>query len=154
MSWWIAESERTVTEVVPAPPDAVRDFYVDLDSLQVVHPLIVSVKELSREDLADGGYRQTYRVVDRLKLGPVSFRTAYVAAWQVPPHGDVLTEADQSPSVSLRGTVSFDPVDAGTRLTERIRISAPRPLAGFTTREAVKAHTAMLASIRAHFEKA
>ena len=34
MSWWIARAERTMTEDVPAPPDVVRDFYVDLDSLR------------------------------------------------------------------------------------------------------------------------
>ena len=151
MSWWIAEAERTVTDVVPAPPDVVRDFYVDLDSLTVVHPLIVSVKELSRTDDPDG-YRQTYRVVDRINMGPFSFRIAYRAGWQVPLHGDVLTEAYQSPSVRLLGRVRFEPVDGGTRLTERIRISAPRPLASYTNREAVKAHTSMLAGIRAHFE--
>ena len=150
MSWWIAESERTVTEVVPARPDEVRAFYVDLDSLQVVHPLIVSVEELSRTDGADG-YRQTYRVVDRVRMGPLSFRIAYRAAWQVPLRGDVLTEADQSPGVRLRGTVSFEPVEGGTQVTERIRIAAPRLLAGYTVREAVSAHIAMLASIRAHF---
>jgi hypothetical protein len=54
--------------------------------------------------------------------------------------------------VRLRGTVSFEPISAGTRLTERIRIAAPRPLAGTTTREAVKAHITMLSGIRTHFE--
>ena len=152
MSWWTPEAERTVTEDVPASPEAVRDFYVDLDSLTLVHPLIVSVEELSRDDLADGGYRQRYRVVDRVRMGPFRFQIAYRAQWDVPVQGDVLTEAVQSPGVRLRGTVSFEPIDGGTRLTERIRISAPRPLAGYTNREAVKAHVAMLASIRAHFE--
>jgi hypothetical protein len=33
-----------------------------------------------------------------------------------------------------------------------MRIEAPRALAGMTTREAVKAHTAMLAGIRQIFE--
>ncbi|BCI92167.1 hypothetical protein NIIDMKKI_73730 [Mycobacterium kansasii] len=48
--------------------------------------------------------------------------------------------------------MSFEPIDTGTRLTERIRITAPRLLAAFTTREAVKAHRAMLSGIRRHFE--
>jgi hypothetical protein len=50
--------------------------------------------------------------------------------------------------------VSFEAIDGGTRVTERIRIAAPRPLAPVTTREAVKAHIAMLAGIRRHFESA
>ncbi|GAA4700676.1 SRPBCC family protein [Nocardioides conyzicola] len=153
MSWWIAEAERTLTEDVPAPPDQVRDLYVDLDSLQVVHPLIVSVEELSRTDEADG-YRQTYRVVDQLRMGPFNFRITYRAGWHVPVHGPVETEAHQSPSVRLLGTVTFDPGSGGTRVTERLRISAPRPLVGYTAREAVKAHAAMFAGIRAHFAAA
>ena len=41
MSWWIAHAEKTLSEDVPAPPDGVRDFYVDLDNIKLVHPLIV-----------------------------------------------------------------------------------------------------------------
>jgi hypothetical protein len=151
MSWWTVHAERTLTEQVPAPPGAVRDFYVDLDNIKIVHPLIVSVETVSRSETEDG-YRQTYRVVDRIPLGPFTIRTAYQARLRVPASGDVLTEADQSPGVRLRGTVSFDPVDGGTRVTERIRIAAPRLLAGVTIREGVKAHIEMLAGIRSHFE--
>ncbi len=64
----------------------------------------------------------------------------------------MLTEARQFPAVRLDGVVSFDPIPAGTRLTERIRISAPWPLLGMTARQAVAAHQEMLAGIRRHFE--
>jgi len=150
MSWWIARVERTMTEVVPARPDVVRDFYVDLDNLRVVHPLIVSVEETSRSEDADG-YHQRYRVVDQMRLGPFRFRITYRAGWRVPVAGDVHTEARQSPGVRLDGTVSFDAIEGGTRITEHIRIEAPRPLTAYTAREAVKAHVAMLSAIRAHF---
>lgn len=53
----------------------------------------------------------------------------------------------------LNGIVSFEPIEAGTRLTERLTISTPRPLAAITQREAVNAHVAILAGIRSHFEK-
>ena len=138
---------------MPAPPGDVRDFYVDLDNLKLVHPLIVSVQATSRTETPDG-YLQSYRVVDRIPLGPFTIKTAYRARLHVRADGDVMTEADQSPGVRLRGTVSFVPSDRGTRLTERIRIAAPRPLVAVTTREALKAHTAMLAGIRRHFESA
>jgi hypothetical protein len=151
MSWWVAHAERALSEEVPAPPDDVRDFYVDLDNIKLVHPLIVSVQATSRTETPDG-YLQSYRVVDRIPLGPFTIKTAYQARLHVRVDGVVMTEADQSPGVRLRGTVSFDPIDGGTRLTERIRITAPRPLAAMTTREAVKAHIAMLAGIRRHFE--
>ena len=151
MRWWVAHAGCTLTEEVPAPPGDVRAFYVDLDNLRLIHPLIVSVQALSRNAIPDG-YVQSYRVVDRIPLGPLSLKITYRARLRVPDRGDVLTEADQSPKVRLRGRVAFEPVAGGTRLTERIRISAPRPLAALTTREAVKAHVAMLAGIRRHFE--
>jgi Polyketide cyclase / dehydrase and lipid transport len=151
MSWWVAHAERTLSEEVPAPPADVRDFYVELDNIKLVHPLIVSVQATSRAETPDG-YRQSYRVVDRIPLGPLHLRIAYRARLHVRADGEVTTEADQSPGVRLRGTVSFAPIDGGTRITERIRIAAPRPLARVTTREAVKAHIEMLAGIRRHFE--
>ena len=151
MSWWIARTEKKLSEDVPAPPDEVRDFYVDLDNIKLVHPLIVSVQTISRTEGPDG-HRQSYRVKDRIPLGPLTIKITYEARLDVPRDGDVLTEADQSPGVRLRGRVSFEPIDAGTRITERILIAAPRPLAPMTTREGVKAHIAMLAGIRRHFE--
>ena len=111
----------------------------------------MSVETLSRSETPDG-FVHSYRVRDRIPLGPFTINITYRARLQVPAAGDVLTEADQSPGVHLRGTVSFEPIAAGTRVTERIRIAAPRPLAPMTTREAVKAHIAMLAGIRRHFE--
>ena len=151
MSWWVAHAERTLTQDVPAAPGAVRDFYVNLDNIKVVHPLIVSVETLSRSQTPNG-YLQSYRVIDRIPLGPFTIKVAYQARLCVPVEGDVLTEADQSPGVRLRARVSFEPIGTGTLVTERIRIAAPRLLAPITTREAVKAHIAMLAGIRGHFE--
>jgi carbon monoxide dehydrogenase subunit G len=151
MSWWIAHTEKTLSEDVPAPPDEVREFYVDLDNIKIVHPLIVSVQATSRTQTPEG-YLQSYRVVDRIPLGPLTMRITYRARLHVRTDGDVLTEADQFPGVRLRGAVSFEPIDAGTRVTERIRIAAPRPLAAMTAREGVKAHIEMLAGIRRHFE--
>ena len=156
MSLWTAHSEHALSEDVPAPPEAVRDFYVDLDNIKLVHPLIVSVESLARNETSDG-YRHSYRVVDRIPLGPFTMQITYQACLHVRRAGYVLTEADQSPGVRLRGTVSFDPIRepvVGTRITERIQISAPRLLAPITRREGIKAHIAMLAGIRSHFESA
>ncbi|ORV10724.1 SRPBCC family protein [Mycobacterium celatum] len=151
MSWWVTHAERTLTEEVPASPEDVRDFYVDLDNIKAVHPLVVSVRTLSRTETADG-YQQAYRVTDRIPFGSLNLRVSYRARLHVPAHGDVTTEAHQFPGVRLGGTVSFEPIDAGTRVVERLRIAAPRPLAPMTTREAVDAHIAMLAGIRNRFE--
>jgi hypothetical protein len=151
VSWCITQLERTLTEEVPAPPMVVRDFYVDLDHIKAVHPLVVSVRELSRTQAADG-YEQTYRVVDRIPLGRLNLRVSYWVRLHVPAHGDVITEARQFPRVRLSGRVSFEPTDTGTLVTERLRIAAPRPLAPMIVREAVNAHIAMLAGIRDRFQ--
>jgi hypothetical protein len=149
--WWIARAERTVTDVAAAPSDEVRAFYVDLDNIKLVHPLVVSVESTARTDTADG-YTQSYRVRDRIPLGPLALGITYTARLRVPAHGDVLTEARQFPRVALYGVVSFAESGEGTRITERLRIEAPRPLAAVTVRQAVAAHAEMLAGIRKHFE--
>jgi hypothetical protein len=150
-SWWIASAQRAVTDVVPAPRDVVRAFYVDLDNIKLVHPLVVSVQSTARTETPDG-YVQTYRVRDRLPLGPFALGIVYTARLRVPVHGDVQTEARQFPRVALDGVVSFTEVGEATRITERLRIAAPRPLAGVTVRQAIAAHVEMLAGIRKHFE--
>ncbi|HTY27096.1 MAG TPA: SRPBCC family protein [Mycobacterium sp.] len=143
--------DRTVSEDVPADPGEVRAHYVDLDNIKDVHPLVVSVVTLHRSEF-DDGYVQTYRVADRIPLRFLTVPISYTATVQVPRSGPVLTEARQFPAVRLDGVVSFDPIPTGTRLTERIRISAPWPLLSMTARQAVAAHTEMLAGIRRHFE--
>jgi hypothetical protein len=151
VSFWIARAERTISEEIPAPPDVVRDFYVDLDNIKEFHPLVVSVQVLLHSQ-TDEGYQQTYRVRDRIPLGPLSMPITYWAQVRVPADGDVITEARQFPRVRLNGVVSFQPTEVGTRLTERLTIAAPRLLAAVTEREAVAAHVVMLAGIRGHFE--
>ena len=151
MSRWIARPERAVSEEIPASPDEVRDFYVDLDNIKDLHPLVVSVEGLSHDQTADG-YQKTYRVRDRIPMGPMTMGITYWAQVHVPAHGDVITEARQFPRVRLNGRVSFEPIETGTRLTERLSIAAPRLLSAMTQREAVDAHIAMLAGIRRHFE--
>jgi hypothetical protein len=151
VSLWIAHAERTISEEIPAPPDVVRDFYVDLDNIKEFHPLVVSVQVLLRSQ-TDDGYQHTYRVRDRIPLGPLSMPITYWAQVRVPADGDVITEARQFPRVRLNGVVSFEATEVGTRLTERLTIAAPRLLVAVTEREAVDAHVVMLAGIRSHFE--
>lgn len=144
--------DRTISEDVPGAPDDVRDHYVDLDNITDIHPLVVSVRTLHRSESPEG-YVHTYRVADRIPLGPATLPISYTATLRVPRTGPVITEARQFPRVRLDGVVSFDPIPGGTRLTERIRIRAPWPLLGTTARQAVAAHQEMLAGIRRRFEQ-
>jgi hypothetical protein len=150
-NWWLISTDHVISGEVPAAPKDVRDFYCDLHNITQLHPLVVSVEAIHRDETADG-YHQTYRIRDRIPLGPVSVGITYTARVHVPTTGDVLTEARQFPRVRLHGTVSFEGVEGGTRLTERLRIEAPRPLAAVTAKQAVKAHAEMLAGIRRCFQ--
>lgn len=151
MSWCITQTEQTLSEEVPSTPNQVRDFYVDLENMKLVHPLIVAVRPTARHEAA-GGYTRSYRITDRIPLGVFTVRTSYRARVHVPVEGEVISEARQFPGIRLHGTVTFEQVAGGTRVIERIRIAAPRPLAAVTTRQAVNAHIAMLSGIRRHFQ--
>lgn len=149
---WTDGTDHTLSELIPAEPAVVRAFYVDLVNIKVVHPLVVSVRPVRRRDTPGGGYLQVYRVQDRIPLGRTVLRATYTAELYAPATGDVLTEARQFPGVRLFGRVSFEGGADGTTLTERLHITAPAPLAGYTVRQAVAAHTSMLSGIRRHFE--
>ncbi len=150
MGRWIGRAECTVDGVVPAAPTQVRAFYVDLDNMVRIHPLVVTVDVVGRE-----GERREYRVVDRIPLGPLTLRTRYAVTLTVPDGdegiGDVTAVSRQFPRVRLDTTVSFTARGRQTVLTEHMRITAPRPLLAVTVRQAVAAHTTMLEGIAAHF---
>jgi hypothetical protein len=150
MGRWIRRTERVLGVDVPGPPDEVRAFYTDLNNICLVHPLVVAVRTLDRRQTGDC-HVQTYRVVDRIPFGPLRLRTSYVARLVVPAEGEVSSQARQFPGVRLDGTVAFEPIQAGTRLVERLVIAAPWPLASMTVRTALAAHAEMLAAIRRRF---
>lgn len=157
MSWWSRAAERTVSDLVPAPPETVRAFYVDLDNIALVHPLVISVQSTGRtvqpaaEDGGADSYVHEYRVRDRIPIGKFALHIRYAVRLSVPATGDIIAESRQFPGVRLYTTVSFDPADDGTRVTERMQIRAPRPLLAVTVNEAVAAHATMLAGIGRHF---
>ena len=146
----MVSSSDILIEEVPAAPGQVRAFYVDLHNIKTVHPLVVEVRSMWRTETPDG-YRQTYRVTDRIPVGPLTLRTSYEVRMMVGHDGDVVAEARQFPRVRLSAMVTFTPAETGTCLTERLTIDAPKPLAALTRRKAVNAHETMLAGIRRRF---
>ena len=149
--------ERTLAQEIPGPPAEVRAVYVDLDNIAEFHPLVISVRTLARR-ATDDGYEQVYRITDVVPLDFLGKRlmrlpVRYTAEVRVPADGPVTTRSTQFPRVRLDSTVTFEPTAAGTLLTERNRFSAPPPLLGMTVRQAVAAHTEMLAALRRRFER-
>jgi hypothetical protein len=147
---WIVQTRRQLSADVPASPESVREFYADLRNMTLVHPLVVSVACVEHRDDPAGDYRD-FRIRDRIPLGPLTLSVRYRASVLVAPDGLVHTDARQFPKVRLSSTVTFTPAGTGTTITESIEIGAPWPLAAFTSTQAVKAHTAMLARIAEYF---
>jgi hypothetical protein len=150
VSLWIAETQRTLSEDIAAKPGDVRDFYVDLDNVGVLHPFVVDLRATAHSATPEG-YRDEYRVRERIPIGPFRLLISFPTWLDVTREGDVTSEVRQFPLVRLYNRIAFEPITTGTRIVERLRISAPRPLTAFTTREAVAAHTRVLAGIRDHF---
>jgi hypothetical protein len=149
---WQSRSRFELREEVPGAPEDVRTFYTDLANMRLVHPLVVAVDCLDDRRTVRGHFR-AYRVRDRIPFGPLNLAVTYRATVLIAPGGVVHTEARQFPNVRLSGAVTFAPAGAGTTVTEVVDIEAPLPLVAFTAAQAEKAHAAMLAAIRDHFEK-
>ena len=145
--------EHTVAEDVPGPPDDVRAFYIDLENIKLVHPLVVSVRTVDRSETADG-YVQTYRVSDRIPVGPFTCGRVTLRGCMSRLPVTCCPRPDSSLAYGCAAPWRSSRSRSGTRVVERIRIEAPRPLAPMTTRKAVEAHTEMLAGIRRRFEPA
>lgn len=147
----MGEAERVVSDVVPAPPEVVRAFYVDLDNLTLLHPFLVSVRTVSRS-AKPSGYQQTYLIRENIPVGPIQLPIRFVAELDVPDTGDVVALSRQFPRIVLRTVTSFESDGAQTNIVERIRFTAPRPLAAKVVREGCRAHAEMLAGMRKHFQ--
>ena len=127
-----------------------RRFYVDLDNITALHPLVVAVRSTGRHETADG-YVQSYvsarpRPVRPGHTADPLHRTADGAA-----HGRRHRRFVAVPTSAIahgRLVRTRRRRHAADR-TDRIR--RPRPLAGVTVREGVGAHRQMLARIAAHF---
>ena len=86
--------------------------------------MIVSVELLSREEIPTAIARAIRWSIE-FRWGLFTIKATYRARIDVPVRGDVNTEADQSPGVRLRGTVSFEPIEGGTRIPNGYGL--PRP---------------------------
>lgn len=146
MSWWIVRADRTLTADIAADPAMVRDVYTDLDNIADLHPLVVSVRRTSHTESV-----RTYRIKDRIPLGPINLAITYRARVEVSGSGVVTAQARQFPGVRLDSVVSFDRSAGGTHVAEQLRITAPRPLAAVTVSQAVAAHAETWAGIRRRF---
>lgn len=143
-------AQRTFSESVPAQPDDVRDYCVDLSHIPDVHPdgtirVVSDGRQLGNDEWA-------FRVRDGFAASFLTVPLIYTVRLHVPVAGAVTADTRPLPTVRLDCVVAFEAIETGTRLKEHLRVSAPRPLVGMVTRRAFLLHTALLAGVRRHFE--
>ncbi len=146
----MAQTTLTQSIVIYAPVERILHAIQFLEESTRYHPLVQHIDLLEAVTLPDGSTRRSYRVVDRVPLGPFKLRTVYTAI-MTRPIGEqtVIAEAHQSPGVILR--IRNDCVagpDGGVTLTETIQIEASRILIGTVKRQAEAAHKRLMAELR------
>ncbi|HBX70064.1 MAG TPA: hypothetical protein DEH25_11985 [Chloroflexi bacterium] len=138
------------TEVwIDADPVDVRNFLADLSHHDQIHPLIVQVEELTPPEV---DFRR-YQITDRVPVGPFTMKAVYEADIRISPAGDVISEARQSPGIRLQNVTQCIPSNGGTRLVEKVTVSAPRLLLGFVTQQAQESHEGMFSRLKIWLEQ-
>ena len=133
------------------PPAQLHAFLCDLHNYVPLHPFIESIEEIPSLPEMPGARR--YRVVDKIPVGPFKMRTVYTAALEPVSELEVRGHAWQSPGIRLITSYSLEEIMSGTRLVERVKVSAPRLLRGYVIRQARKSHEETLTKMKALLEK-
>ena len=135
----MARDHFSLSIEIAASPEAVHDFLADLHRVSALHPLIVRIDELPADPARPRARR--FRVVDRLKLGPLPLRIRYRAEIDATSPLEIRATARQFPAIELRTHYRLTPIAGGaTRLSEQVDVTAPRMLIGTVRRQAHAAH--------------
>ena len=137
---------------IAVAPEQVHAFLADLHRHRDLHPLIERIQDLAAQPGRSDVRR--YRVTDRMRLGPLSFRIAYVAEIEAVPPDLILGTAWQSPGVELRTRYRITRAPAGgTLLREDVLLKAPFLLIGYAHRQAEAAHRETFAKLKLLLER-
>jgi hypothetical protein len=137
---------------IAAEPAVVHAFLADLHRHRDLHPLIERIEDLAPQPGRSDVRR--YRVTDRMRLGPLAFRIAYLAEIEAVSPDLIRGTAWQSPGVELRTRYRITPAPAGgTLLREDVSLKAPFLLIGYAHRQAEAAHRATFAKLKIALER-
>lgn len=105
-----------------------------------MHPFVVWTRHVKTTTAADGSKIDHYLVHDRMKLGPFPLEFTYKVDMHVNVAGQLVSNAYQVPGIHLYNQTSCEPSENGTRVSERIEITAPRWLLKTTYEGVATAH--------------
>jgi ligand-binding SRPBCC domain-containing protein len=140
----------THSAIIGAPLDDVWDWLADPRRHIELHPLI---RELTITDEGDGpgpGERYCNFVVrDDVRLFGVEVPVIYQSQMiQRPAEYKMIVRATCQPRLVTTVLWSLRTVDGGTEVEEQVELTAPRLIAGFSTRQSQKAHEQMFATLQ------
>ncbi len=140
----------TVETLIDAPLERVHEQLRDLRNYRDFHPLLIRITELPRDP--EDADTQRCEMLERLTLGPFSWRSTYTATMRVVSPTELFAEAWAPARVHLVNRFVLAAEGTGTRLIERVEIEAPGLLLGYAARTAEAAHTEQFERLREAME--
>lgn len=135
----VAERRFDLTATVPAAPETVIDFLMDLERHRGLHPFLVSAEVVDRGTDERGAWSQ-WRVLERPRLGPLRYPIRFPARLVRTSATTMESVVRALPGCSLRSVVEAVATPSGTTVTELTWVSAPRPAVSYMERQARVAH--------------
>jgi hypothetical protein len=147
----MAEREFEQSIEIGVAPAVVHAFLADLHNHRDLHPLIERIDDRPPDPRRPSVRR--YRVIDRIRFGPLAFRIAYLVELESVGPDEVVAAARQTPGIEVRTRyrVSCAP-GGGTRLREEVAMKAPLVLIGYAHRQAEAAHRETFAKLKVLLE--
>ncbi|GCF09803.1 SRPBCC family protein [Dictyobacter arantiisoli] len=137
---------------IHAAPEKVHAFLSALDNHTQIHPLIVAIRHTQTSAASDGTPINHYVIRDRMKQGPFMMTFSYRVEMSITPQGMIVYDAHQFPAIYLHNTTMCVPEDNGTRLKERVEITAPRLMVNTVYSQALASHQEMFAKLKTILE--
>ena len=125
---------------VGVPPAEAIDFLTQLDRHHGLHPYIQGAERTAHGSDDEGPWVE-WEVVDRPKLGPFPYTIRFPSRVTRISLSSYVSRVKAAPGCTLEIRAHASVTDAGTRVVETVVVSAPRPLVGYMTRQALLAHT-------------
>jgi hypothetical protein len=156
----VPTEEFTHTVTAAAPAARIFGHLARPESYIGLSPLVIAVR-----DIADAGDGVRYVAVERFRAGPLRWDNAIAVTMTFPePERRIVSEVRSPGGVRLTATVELTPVNGdgdtdrdegrdgdegrgGTRVTETVRVSYPRPLRRIVIGQATKVQRYRLAEL-------
>lgn len=129
-----------VSTEVPAAPEAVIDFLMDLEGHRGLHPFL-STAAVVDSGISPAGPWWDWSVVERPTLGPLRFPIRFPARMTRTSATSMSAVVRAAPGCWLRSSTHAEVADGACRLVEHTEVVAPALLLGYMSRQAEAAHS-------------